>query len=625
MCGISMICTSTCNMDLRMYINKMVEIQKHRGPDSQGSYVDGNVALGHDRLSIQDLSDAGKQPMLSRDGRYVIVFNGEIYNYKLLREELIRKGYSFSSGTDTEVILNLYVEYGDDCLTYLNGAFAFLIYDSQEKTVFGARDRIGEKPFVYAEWNGGVACASEIPAIKIIPQVNLTYSATAIGLYMLRNMRHIPEPFTIYDGIKKLLPGHAIRVRNGKVEKIWKYWRPDWDEKEISVTDVREMLDESVRSRIVADVPVGAMLSGGVDSSAIVYGMVRNEGLEVNTYALGLNKDDEELVRARYMAQKLGTFHKEYYFEPGLQYDYFLKILRTYGEPIMLLPLLHAYEICEHIHEDGMKVVLTGNGADELFYGYNGDNNLALLTGMMNAVPASILTSILNVMNRIRRSKNIENAIEVINEKPGRRKAALYCCSGTIDLTASLFKEADLHKEIIATLTKCFEELFVPYEVKNYIDEANVIGLLIENAHSVTISADLSSMTAGIESRAPFLNHEMVEMAWHINYKEKIPSIRDKSKNKWILKQALRGRLDDTVLYAKKQGFGYNIDENDVLRGSWKPEVDRTFSEADCLKDYLNVDYIWKLKNQFDSNDKTVTAMTIAKLFALLKFVQLAG
>lgn len=622
MCGISMICTSACNMDLQKYIDKMIEIQKHRGPDSQGSYVDGNVALGHDRLSVQDPSDAGKQPMRSRDGRYIIVFNGEIYNYKTLREKLMQKGHYFFSGTDTEVILNLYMEYGDDCLTYLNGAFAFLIYDSKEKTVFGARDRIGEKPFVYAEWNDGVACASEIPAIKVISEVDMTYSGRAIGIYMLRNMRHIPEPFTIYNGIKKLMPGHAIRIKNGKVEKIWKYWMPDWNEKEISAADVREMLDESVRSRLVADVPIGAMLSGGVDSSAIVYGMVKNEGLEVNTYALGLNKDDEELVRARYMAKKLGTFHKEYYFEPGLQYEYFLKMLTTYGEPIMLLPLLHAYEICEHIREDGMKVVLTGNGADELFYGYNGDNGLALLTDMMNAVPASILVSVLGMINRICQKKKIENAIDVIKEKPCRRKAALYR-NGTEETTSLLFRDAGLHQEIIATLTKRFEEVFAPHETTNYIDEANVIGLLIENAHSVTISADLSSMTAGIESRAPFLNHEMVEMAWHINYKQKVPSIRDRSKNKWILKQALKGRLDDAVLYAKKQGFGYNINENDVLRGSWKKDVDETFSNADCVKELLNVDHIWKLKKQFDSNDKTVTAMTIAKLFALLKFVQI--
>lgn len=214
MCAISAIFASKDSLPIEKYIEAMTDIQNHRGPDCKGSYIntEAQVGLGHNRLSILDLSSCGNQPMFNEDGTIVVVFNGEIYNFKTLRDTLINKGHVFHSNSDTEVLVHLYEEHDTDFLHMLNGAFAFVIFDSKKQLMFGARDRIGEKPFIYTEGDFGVAIASEIPALKCIDGINLTYSTTALGIYLLRNFRHVPDPYTIYSNIHKLKPGHAMVI-----------------------------------------------------------------------------------------------------------------------------------------------------------------------------------------------------------------------------------------------------------------------------------------------------------------------------------------------------------------------------------------------------------------------------
>lgn len=623
MCGISGIYGLFDNDTLRKYINKMVKIQYHRGPDHQDTYIDSHIALGHDRLAILDLTDNGNQPMFNEDRSVYIVFNGEIYNFRELREQLIKKGYRVKSYTDTEVILHLYEEYGEDCLEYLNGAFAFAIYDKRKEQLFLARDRIGEKPLVYTEVNGGFAFASEIPALKVIPSVDLSYSEVGIGIYMLRNMRHIPAPYTIYKGIKKLEPSTAMIVQNGRVTKKWKYWQIQWKEKNISKECLLDLLDESVRSRLIADVPVGAMLSGGVDSSSIVYEITQIEKMQINTYALGIDKNDSDLIRARYVAKKLGTNHKEYYFDPDRQHEEFKMLMKIYGEPVMLLPLIHAYELCEHIKDDKIKVVLTGNGADEVFYGYTGNTNLALMTTLINMCPKKLLDNILSGLAKKYDNKSIKNAAIIAHNIPGKRKLGLYEDECKFALS-SLFNNNTLDNIIKHAIEDIFNNVFNGSIPQNYIDEANVLGLFVENEHSITISADLSSMANSVEARSPFLNHDLVQMGWNINYRKKVPHIRNKKYLKWPLKDAVRDRLGNDVIFAKKQGFGYNIAEEKVLRGPWKDDLDRSFKEYNDLGHILNVDYIRKLKKGFDEMDGCVKPIVIAKLYALNLFASQA-
>lgn len=619
MCAISAIFAANDSLPIEESIKIMAEIQNHRGPDGKGIYTDlsAGAALGHNRLSIIDLSPNGRQPMFNEDSTVITVFNGEIYNYKDLKNALIKQGHIFRSTSDTEVLVHLYEEHGTEFLHMLNGAYAFVIYDKKKQIMFGARDRVGEKPFIYAEGSFGVAIASEIPALTQIPGVDLSYSASAIGIYLLRNFRHIPEPYTMYNGIKKLKPGHAILIEKGTISKIWRYWKPDWEERDVSIQEVGSVLEQSIRSRMVADVEVGALLSGGVDSSAIVYGMAHTCKDRIRTYAFGLNSDDEELIRARRMAAFLGTRHKEYFFEPERQYTYFKDLLKLYGEPIMLLPLIHAYELCRNIKEDGLKVVLSGNGADEIFYGYNGNNDLALLSSLMKIAPHSLLKAISKKLKDKVPNQMLANTLAICQSPPGYRKASLY--EKEAAALKGFMAGNDIEETVIRPLINEFSSWFTESCPQRYIDESNVIGLLFENAHSVTISADLSSMAAGIESRAPFLNQDLIELAWHINYRRKIPSFHNKSLNKWILKKSIEKQMPADLLYAPKRGFGYNISEEGLLRNQWKNQVDDAFKNAHSFDGILNVDHIQDLKKQFDRQENSVSAMTIAKLFALFQ------
>ena len=256
-------------------------------------------------------------------------------------------------------------------LSLLRGMFAFTIYDSQEDTMFCARDRLGEKPFVYAVTEQGFVFASEIPAISLMPNIDKNFDHASLASMLLHNMRHIPDPYTAFKGVRRLKAGHAIKVRRGRIGG-WRYWDPKPATVEVTPERLRWILEDTVRLQLQADVPVGALLSGGVDSSAIVALMQKHSEVPIRTYALGFNAEDEDLRRARVVATHLGTKHSEFFFDPNEQWRIFNKLLANYGEPIMLLPLLHTYALCNAIYGDGLKVILSGNGADELFYGYVG-------------------------------------------------------------------------------------------------------------------------------------------------------------------------------------------------------------------------------------------------------------
>lgn len=617
MCAISGIYGEFEKEYLIKTIEKMVEKQFHRGPDNQQTYVGDGIALGHDRLAIIDLSENGNQPMFNDDRSVSIVYNGEIYNYRENRDLLIKKGYRFNSETDTEVILRMYEEYGDRCVEYLNGAFAFGIYDSRKELLFLARDRMGEKPLVYAQTDSGFVFASEIPAVKIVQGVDLSYSNIGIGLYMLRNMRHIPAPYTIYNGIFKLEPSCAMTVKKGRVFRKWKYWSIAWKKESANKQKLLSALDYSVKSRMISDVPIGVLLSGGVDSSIVAHGITKSR--IINSYALGKDKEDSDLIRARQAAIMFGTNHKEYYFEPEVCYGNFKKVLGIFGEPIMLLPLLYAYELFGHIRDDGIKVVLTGNGADEVFYGYLGNKNLALLTSIINLCPNKLLCSILSKLEKKYDNNRIRDAFVVVQNEAGKRKSNLYrneCKSDLFDLF-----NVGLEEVIPDIVEQMFDRVFNGLAPKNYIDESNVIGLFIENEHSVTIAADLPAMANSVEARSPFLNHELVELGYGINYRKKVPWCANDRRLKWILKKAVRDRIGDSILFAPKQGFGYNISEEDVLRCFWRKDVDRAFREYNDFDGLINTDYVKRIKNRFDSGDKDVKTIVVAKLYALQLFL----
>ena len=401
MCGIAGFVSNEkeVKFSLRDLGKSFCTILRHRGPDANGIWIDEEKRnlLAHTRLSIVDLDPRSNQPMLDYENNLLIVFNGEIYNWKLLKKELQEIGYKFKTGSDTEVLLKGFLAWKEKVLNRLEGMFSFGIFNLKTKELFCARDRIGKKPFVYAETHNGFVFSSEIPAIsknsKML-KLNLELDNASIFSMFGKNFRQISEPNTIYKNIKKIKPGHGLIVKRGKIKKIFQWWYPKNDKiQNLNFTpeNLRNLLEKAVKKRCKADVEVGSFLSGGVDSSSISYIANKTIKNDLKTYALGFDKQDEDLIRARAYSKIIKSDHSEFYFDPIEQWNTFINISKVNGEPLPLLPLVHSHFICSKVKEDGIKVMLSGIGADELFFGY---------TGMINTLRISLASKLLYpVMN----------------------------------------------------------------------------------------------------------------------------------------------------------------------------------------------------------------------------------
>jgi len=383
MCGIC----GVINNDLKKpvsqgKIKEMTDLMSHRGPDGEGSFLRSGVGLGHRRLAIIDLSDRAKQPMSNEKGDVCITFNGEIYNFRQIRQELKGK-YSFRTESDTEVILKAYEEWGVECLGRLRGMFAFAIYDFTQQRLFAAVDHSCQKPFIYYQnpATKDFYFASEIKPILAVSGIKKKINLKALHLYFLHNYRHIPHPHTIFENIFKLPPASYL-ILDGQTRKLTvkQYWRPSFikrhslSEKEY-FEQYRFLARESIDLVNVADVPVGVFLSGGIDSSTIA---ALSKVKDFSSYAIGLHKNDPELLRAGKIAKLFKSNHSEIIFDKESFND--VETLIGYlGEPLNLLPALHLYRLSKEAKKK-LKVMISGNGADEIFYGYDGSNRIAALS-----------------------------------------------------------------------------------------------------------------------------------------------------------------------------------------------------------------------------------------------------
>jgi asparagine synthase (glutamine-hydrolysing) len=473
-----------------------------------------------------------------------LVYNGEIYNYIELKKEL-EGFYKFKTHSDTEVLLASFIKWRYDCVKKFNGMFAFAIYDKEEKELFCARDRIGEKPFVYSEHPTGFYFASELGALYSIGVFSDELDEIGMHYSYLRNFRHIPEPFTKYKQIRRLEPAHAIIVKDKKIIKKWCYWSPNIEyDPNIKEDDVFNIIDDAVRIRERADVQIATLLSGGVDSSIITTLMVKH-GLKPKAYTMRF--DDEEISRAKYISEYLGIELKILEYHKELQKELYKKMLEIYGEDVRLLPLTHAALLYKEINKDNVKVVMTGIGSDEIFYGYDGEYRQLLFSDIvrfLEVLPKKFLKLFEKIFSF---NKDLKLLFELAQIENWKRKGYLYQKEA---VTKGYF---DYNYNTILD--------FWTEKVKNakyYIDISNWLGLITENAHSITITADLPSMMFSIESRAPFLDHRVVELAFKINAHKKV-SRKDR---KIILKKAFKKLIPEKILCASKKGFGYGIQNN---------------------------------------------------------------
>jgi len=559
MCGIVGIIDAH-SIPERALIEKMCRTMAHRGPDGEGYYLDGPVALGHRRLSIIDLA-GGKQPMSNEDGTAWITFNGEIYNFPELRRELIQKGHRFTTRSDTETIVHAYEEYGTRCVEKFRGMFAFGIWDDRKKMLFLGRDRLGKKPLYYYSDGRKFIFASEIKAIIQDPLVTRRLDITALSDYLTYN--YIPFPETIFQGIYKLPPAHTIVVtfkpdaRAELVTQLSQYWdikyEPDDTLSEEQWAEaLRNKLTEAVKMRLISDVPLGAFLSGGLDSSTVVALMSMLQNKPVKTFSIGFKEEDfSETTYARQIADKFGTEHHELIVEPDA-IEVLSRLAWEFDEPFADSSAIPTYYVSKMAREH-VTVVLSGDGGDETFAGYR---RYAWADQMkrFDWIPGILRKAVFGIPARLLpEGMKGKGMLRHLSRDPFQRYAGL----NTFDEPGYI--EGLLSKDMLeqSGYGRNGSHLFL----KKYYDDCNGADYLTRIqyvdtksylAEDILTKVDRASMLCSLETRAPLLDHEVIELAARMPSRMKLR----KGESKYILKKAMKDILPEEVLYRKKMGFG---------------------------------------------------------------------
>jgi asparagine synthase (glutamine-hydrolysing) len=569
-------------------LERMSAVIRHRGPDDVGSLYlpDSNVGLAHRRLSIIDLSAAGKQPMWDATRNVCIVYNGEVYNYRELRRELERDRFEFQNSTDTEVILNLYLRDGAKMLARLNGIFAFALWDSRSRSLLLARDGLGVKPLYYAETAGGLVFASELKAVLQSRSVSRALDIDAVRQYT--RFLWCPAPQTILQNVRKLLPGHAALVVGGEMTKSWKYYDIPFDQQAYEFSDdgaiaaTRDVIATAVERQMVADVPVGAFLSGGLDSSAVVAFARKHEQAEpLRCFTIAFSEGKtanegvaDDLPYARHAARHLGVQLDEVTVGPATIDDVAAMVYQL-DEPQADLAPLNVGVISRAARQAGIKVLLSGAGGDDIFSGYRRHQSLQLepawswlpyparaaLRGLSRRVPTRhpILRRAVKVFSQAHRSSDdrIASYFYWLDPEQGDslfagdalRDARPSSSDALLDCVQSLPPDMPRLNKMLYLDTK----FFLPDHNLNYTDKM--------------------SMAHGVEVRVPLLDYEVVRHAGRLSveHKQRGPT------TKWVFRKAMEGILSRDVIYRPKAGFGVPLRawmSNDLM-----PLVDEVLSE----------------------------------------------
>lgn len=609
MCGI----TGFFGPEDKTILRKMTESLSHRGPDQSGYYSDTLCSLGHKRLSIIDLSEKGRQPLSNLEKTIWIVFNGEIYNYKEIRVLLEEKGYRFSSETDTEVIIYAYEEFGVNCLAYLNGIFAFAIWDTRKKELFIARDRIGVKPLYYFTKGNILVFASEIKALCHHPEFNKTIHKQAIDDYL--NLRFIPGPDTIFSDVKKLQPGHYL-LKTQRETIIKQYWsfsmNPEEKSADYFAKKVREQLEKSVAMQMVSDVPIGAFLSGGIDSSAVVACMAKVSEKPIHTYSVTFleQERENEMKYARLVAEKFKTEHKEI----EVYMDTF-KILpricwhmdEPFGDPAALPTYILAEETKKHA-----TVILTGDGPDEIFGGYEQYRFMNIFYTYNKVLPSVIGNKLIPKLVQAMPKQVLDSFFKYSSSLGTEGMKRFYKFIGSLGNNAqayynliSVFTQEE-KKELLIN-DKDINIKKMQQDIETYISTAKnkdeLLNCMLYYDTKVTLpddflmKVDKTTMAHGIEARVPYLDHTMVELAAQIPARYKM----DYFQEKYILKRAMKDVLPREVIKRKKERFFVPID--DWLSKDLKEYARNSILTSPLTKEHvLNKEYIEKIfRNHSDS------------------------
>ncbi|MDZ7357457.1 MAG: asparagine synthase (glutamine-hydrolyzing) [candidate division KSB1 bacterium] len=602
MCGICGMIWSDPNRSVdQMVIQKMCDVIVHRGPDEEGNYVTGNVGLGMRRLSIIDL-DTGKQPISNEDDTLWIVFNGEIYNFQEIRDELEKRGHRFKTRSDTETILHAYEQYGEACVQLLNGMFAFAIWDSRDQSLFLARDRLGKKPLYYLHDKDRFIFGSEIKSILQAEDIPRRIDLEALDHFL--TFEYIPAPLSIFQDIRKLPPAHTLKFKRGEI-RVRSYWemqlRSNGATPDQLKAQLRDLLQDAVRLRLVSDVPLGAFLSGGIDSSTIVALMAQVMKEPVKTFSIGFEDSTyNELHYARMIAEKFKTDHHEFIIKPDAVElsDTLLKFL---DEPFGDFSIFPTYLVSKMARQY-VTVVLSGDGGDELFAGY--DTYIAdkiarkYYQQLPNALRNGLLPKVLNWIPPSSKKKGLINRAKRFVE-------GMKVPEQLEHVRWMIFLQQAEKERLYASDIKSGLMGIDPYKfIKNYFANVSQNGTDAINRQmyvdvktylvdDILVKVDRMSMATSLEARAPFLDYRFVELAASIPGELKMQG----KKTKVILKQAMEDLLPHEILYRGKEGFSIPI--KNWLKKELKPLMMDTLA-SDKLKreGFFNPDYVQQLIKQ---------------------------
>ncbi|WP_128892738.1 XrtA/PEP-CTERM system amidotransferase [Erythrobacter sp. HKB08] len=547
-------------------VGRMCDAIAHRGPDGSGVWTEHGVGLGHRRLSIIDL-EGSPQPMLSADGRAVLVFNGEIYNFRELRRELEKKGASFRTDGDSETILAAWQAWGPDCLSRLHGMFAFAIYDLSERTLFLARDRLGVKPLFLAELSdGSLAFASELKGLLAHPLLRREVDVRAVEDYL--TWGYVPDHRSILKGVTKLPAGHFLLLKSGQgMTSPTKWWDVSFEERSKAKTEDLSAellfhLREAVTSRMVADVPLGAFLSGGVDSSSVVALMSEASNRPVSTCSIGFDVEGlDETSHARKVSQLFATDHRERIVDPD---DFGLvdRIAAMFDEPFADASALPTLRVCELAREN-VTVALSGDGADEALAGYRRQVFHYREEQFRSVVPGRVREGLFGSLGRV--WPKADWAPRPLRAKSTLLSLARDGCEGyaaalavTTPQQRKAFYTDDFAKSLDGyrgeqPLVDCMRSA----PARTGLDRAQYADLKFWLPGDILTKVDRTSMSVGLEAREPLLDHRLVEFCAKVPERARIRG----SQGKWLLKNTMERYLPDDILYRQKQGFVTPISE----------------------------------------------------------------
>lgn len=541
-------------------LDEMCRVIAHRGPDDQGTLVKGRAAIGMRRLSIIDVA-GGHQPIFNEDGTIAIVFNGEIYNYLELRKKLETAGHTFQTNSDTEAIVHAYEEYGDDCPNHLRGMFAFAIWDEKNQRLYIARDRVGKKPLYYTQTkSGALLFGSELKSLLLHPEFERDINYEALDAYL--SFAYVPDPLSIFKYAHKLAPGHFLIFQNSKI--ITKqYWDFNFEQTEIRseeeyIEELRTLIDEAVRIRLVSEVPLGAFLSGGVDSSTIVGYMTRNMSQPVKTFSIGFNEDSyNELKYARIAAKHFGTDHHEFIVTPEIC-DMVDELVWHFDEPFADTSALPTYMVSK-LARDYVTVVLSGDGGDELFAGYTRyvvDKRRSGLARLPRVVREGLMRPVSEKLPQGAFGKNylrnvslepVDRYIDSVSHFTELNKRSLYTKSFLSNLNGNGF----------STGHKLFRSFAEKIDADNAVDPLLYLDSKTYLPGDILTKVDRMSMAVSLEARVPLLDHKLIEFVTQIPASLKLKGLETKH----IFKRAVRGLVPDEILDRPKQGFGVPMEK----------------------------------------------------------------